>query len=145
MRSRIAVSSAISFDVFRGSFRMRWMNRRVWLSASFSAAVLLHGQTAKAPGNVNWSEFEGNVDALAYSPLEQINKGNVKDLGQAWFFPVPGTSARFDFSPLIVDGQMYALGKGNEIICLDAVTGRQIWSHPTDGLPTDRGMNYWES
>jgi quinoprotein glucose dehydrogenase len=124
---------------------MKVVNRNVWLSASFLAAALLNGQKVKDSANVNWSEYGGGVDAMAYSPLEQINRNNVKDLAQAWFFPVPGTSARFDFSPLIVDGQMYVLGKGNEIRCLDATTGREIWSHPTDGLPTDRGMNYWES
>jgi len=82
---------------------------------------------------------------MGYSPLQQINKDNVHELTQAWFFAVPGTSARFDFSPLIVDGKMYVLGKGNEILCLDAATGQEIWSHPTPGMPIDRGINYWES
>ena len=82
---------------------------------------------------------------MSYSPLQQINKSNVDQLTQAWFFPVPGTSARFSFSPLIVDGKMYVLGKGDQIVSLDAVTGKEIWSHPTQGTPTDRGINYWES
>jgi quinoprotein glucose dehydrogenase len=40
---------------------------------------------------------------------------------------------------------MYVLGKGDEIVSLDAVTGKEIWSRPTQGTPTDRGINYWES
>ena len=40
---------------------------------------------------------------------------------------------------------MYVLGKGNAIVALDAATGKEIWSHPTEGTPTDRGINYWES
>ena len=30
-------------------------------------------------------------------------------------------------------------------MALDATTGKQIWSHPLDGAPTNRGFNYWES
>ena len=82
---------------------------------------------------------------MQYSPLLQINKTNVSKLSQAWFYAVPGTSARFSYSPLIVDGMMYVLGKGDAIVCLSAATGKEIWSHPTDGTPTDRGINYWES
>ena len=85
------------------------------------------------------------MDALQYSPLQQINTTNVSQLTQAWFYSVPGVSARFSYSPLIVDGKMYVLGSGKTIVCLDAVTGKEIWSHPTEGTPTDRGINYWES
>src|SRR6185312_131941 len=30
-------------------------------------------------------------------------------------------------------------------MALDTATGRTIWSHPTEGTPTNRGFNYWES
>ena len=85
------------------------------------------------------------MEALQYSPLQQINKTNVSRLTQAWFYSVPGVSARFSYSPLIVDGKMYVLGSGKTLVCLDAATGKEIWSHPTEGTPTDRGINYWES
>src|ERR1700748_3367817 len=112
---------------------------------SLCIVAIVQGQTPKDPVNVNWSDYGGGLDSVSCALLQQINKGNVDQLTQAWFFPVPGTSARFSFSPLIVDGKMYVLGKGDEIISLDAVTGKQVWSHPTQGTPTDRGINYWES
>ena len=59
--------------------------------------------------------------------------------------PGPAATGRFGFSPLVVDGTMYVLGPKNAIVALDAATGKQIWSHPVDGRPTDRGINYWES
>src|SRR5260370_32151121 len=37
------------------------------------------------------------------------------------------------------------MGGGPAIVALDATTGKQIWSHPVDGVPTSRGINYWES
>ena len=40
---------------------------------------------------------------------------------------------------------MYVAGKDNAITALDAATGKQIWVHPIEGQPTNRGFNYWES
>ena len=40
---------------------------------------------------------------------------------------------------------MYVIGIDGAIVALDATTGKQIWSHPLNGAPTNRGMNYWES
>jgi quinoprotein glucose dehydrogenase len=82
---------------------------------------------------------------MQYSALKQIEKGNVKQLQLAWSFAVPGPSGRFGFNPVVVDGMICLLGKGPSIVALDAATGKQIWSHPVEGNPTDRGINYWES
>jgi quinoprotein glucose dehydrogenase len=92
-----------------------------------------------------WSDYGGSSDSMQYSALKQVNKSNVNRLELAWSYPVPGTSGRFGFNPVVVDGTMYVLGKGNAIAALDAVTGKEIWTHPVEGRPTDRGINYWES
>ncbi len=124
---------------------MKFKRRNVCWFALVCMTVCRPGQSQKAPQQANWTDYGGGVDALQYSPLQQINKTNVSQLTQAWFYSVPGVSARFSYSPLIVDGKMYVLGSGKTIVCLDAATGKEIWSHPTEGTPTDRGINYWES
>ena len=73
-------------------------------------------------------------------PLKQIDKTNVDRLKLAWFYPAPGPSGRFAFNPLVVDGVMYVVGKDNAIVALDAATGQQIWTHPVEGQPTNRGL-----
>jgi len=40
---------------------------------------------------------------------------------------------------------MYVVGENGAVMALDAASGHPIWSHPTDGTPTNRGFNYWES
>ena len=92
-----------------------------------------------------WSDYGGSADSMQYSALNQINKANINQIELAWSYLVPGRSSRFGFNPLIVDGVMYVLGRDNSLVALDAATGKQIWSHPTEGMPTDRGINYWES
>jgi len=69
----------------------------------------------------------------------------VSQLEQVWFYPLPGRG-ELAFSPLIVDNTMYVAGKGNrEIVALDAVMGREIWTHPTKSTPNERGYAYWQS
>ncbi|HKE25444.1 MAG TPA: PQQ-binding-like beta-propeller repeat protein [Bryobacteraceae bacterium] len=110
------------------------------------ALALLHGQTAqRKPPYTTWSDYGGSADSMQYSALKQIDKSNVSRLELAWSYTVPGTSGRFGFNPIVVDGVMYLLGNENAIVALDAATGTQIWSHPVEGRPTDRGINYWES
>jgi quinoprotein glucose dehydrogenase len=98
----------------------------------------------KAPYST-WSDYGGTADSMQYSALKHINKNNVKQVEQAWFYAAPGPNGRFAFSPLVVDGVMYVVGKDSAIVALDATTGKQIWTHPVEGKPTDRGFNYWES
>ncbi len=93
----------------------------------------------------SWSRYAGSADSLQFSSLDQIDQSNVDQLELAWHYAVPGPSSRFGFSPLIVDDVMYVLGADDAIVALDAATGERIWSHATDGTPTDRGINYWES
>jgi quinoprotein glucose dehydrogenase len=108
--------------------------------------VVLRGQSVpKKQPYSTWSDYGGSADTMQYSSLKQIDKRNVSQLERVWFYAAPGPSGRFAFSPLVVDGAMYVVGKDSAILALDAATGKQIWDHPVDGKPTDRGFNYWQS
>jgi quinoprotein glucose dehydrogenase len=93
----------------------------------------------------NWNDYGGSADSMQYSALSQINKSNVKKLQLAWSVMAPGPSGRFSFNPLVVDGVMYVVGKDHAIFAFDAATGKQLWVHPVEGHPTNRGFNYWRS
>ena len=92
-----------------------------------------------------WSDYGAAADSMQYSALDQINKSNVGRLEPAWSYKAPGPGGRFAFSPLVVDGVMFVVGKDSAVVALDAATGKQIWTHPVEGRPTDRGFNYWQS
>ena len=108
-------------------------------------ALLAQSSAPEPRPYTTWTHPNGSADALQYSALDQINKQNVSQLQQVWFYPVPGETGRFGFSPLIANDMMYVLGKDNAIVALDAATGKEIWSHPVEGTPTARGINYWQS
>src|SRR5215831_20078777 len=81
-------------------------------------------------GSANdWLTYHGSYKSYHYSPLDQINTGNVRDLGVAWLH-VPGRSTRgLQSMPLVVDGILYYTGSYSRTFALDGATGKVIWSH----------------
>ena len=90
-----------------------------------------------------WSDYAGSADSMQYSALSEIDRGNVKTLERAWFYPVRGEPVRLPFNPLIVDEVMYVAGAKNLVVALDAVTGKELWT--SSEAATERGLTYWES
>ena len=86
------------------------------------------------PGD--WATYNGRRDGNHYSPLDQINIKNVKQLQPQWAF-VPGGTG-LEGEPIVVDGVMYVTG-GSQVCALDAITGLSIWCVPrTNGLGVQR-------
>src|SRR5205085_2225610 len=86
-----------------------------------------------------WPTYHGNPSGNRYSPLNQINTGNVEHLAPKWMFTLPGAARPLQVTPLVVDGVMYVTSV-NEAYALDARSGREIWhySRPrTPGLAGD--------
>jgi quinoprotein glucose dehydrogenase len=128
--------------------RHSWMRSlgTAGISMLFAGLVAVFGQSvAQKQPHSTWSDFGGALDSLQYSSLKQINKTNASKLELAWIYRVSGPGGRFPFSPLIANGVMYVIGEGPAFVALDAASGKQIWSHPVEGTPTSRGINYWES
>src|SRR5215472_5823347 len=77
----------------------------------------------------DWLTYHGSYKSYHYSPLDQINAGNVRDLAVAWIH-VPGRSTRgLQSMPLVVDGVLYYTGSYSRTFALDGATGKVIWSY----------------
>src|SRR5580704_4543325 len=67
--------------------------------------VTVTDQMMRAPRPENWLIHRGNYQAWGYSPLDQINKANVKNLQLVWSRAMePGTN---EATPLVHNGVMY--------------------------------------
>ncbi len=95
----------------------------------------------------SWREYGGSPDDAQYSALKQINRSNVSELKQVWFYPAGNNGFRFGMNPIIIDGVMYVAGRDNSVVALDAVRGKEIWVHPIvkGSNFSHRGLVYWES
>lgn len=87
------------------------------------------------PGD--WLTYNGNDSANRYSPLRQINTGNVSSLKLKWIFPMQAFG--LETTPLEADGVLYVTGP-NQVYALDALTGATLWSYsrpPSYGMQGD--------
>ncbi|WP_432449207.1 PQQ-dependent methanol/ethanol family dehydrogenase [Aliiroseovarius marinus] len=65
-----------------------------------------------------------------FSPLDMINKENVKHLVPAWSFSMGGEKQRGqETQPLIYDGIMYVTGSYSRLYAIDVETGEEIWQY----------------
>jgi alcohol dehydrogenase (cytochrome c) len=74
----------------------------------------------------NWLTYSGSYASHRYSPLTQITPANVSSLEPQWVFQAQSLE-KFEATPLVVDGVMYTVQAPNDIVALDAVTGRTFW------------------
>jgi len=75
----------------------------------------------------DWPSYNGQTSGSRYSPLAQIDAGNVARTVPRWIFSIPG-AARLQGTPVVVGGVMY-ITSANECYALDAGSGRQIWHY----------------
>ncbi|MBA2636809.1 MAG: PQQ-dependent dehydrogenase, methanol/ethanol family [Solirubrobacterales bacterium] len=84
----------------------------------------------------NWLTYYGAYDGQRYSPLDQINTGNVKRLAPAWVFQCGSVGLHagkstysFEAAPIVVDGVMFVSGWDGWVWALDARTGSELWRY----------------
>ena len=66
------------------------------------------------------------ADEQRFSPLREINAGNVSELGVDWYLPLPDARGLVS-TPLVVDGVMYFVESMNRIRAVDATNGDELW------------------
>ena len=86
----------------------------------------------------NWLTYSGNYFSDRHSRLDQITPANVRNLERQWVYQSSAFGLSWEATPLVVDGIMYVTQRPNDIVALDARTGRVFWiySYPT---PADHG------
>jgi len=92
---------------------------------------------AATPPDQDWAFYGGDQGGMKYSPLADINAGNVTALKLAWQWrtgeePIKefGTSpGMFEATPLVVEGVMYLSTPYNRVVALDAASGRELWAY----------------
>jgi quinoprotein glucose dehydrogenase len=115
------------------------------LAGAVSLGLAIAGPAATGAGTTDWPTYGGGAGGGHFSPLTQINRGNVGTLAPAWRFDV-GTGG-LQTSPLVVDGVLYAMTPTQDVIALDGASGRLLWKHPVAGAGQQpvRGLTFWRA
>jgi alcohol dehydrogenase (cytochrome c) len=89
--------------------------------------VAVTDQVIRAPKPQDWLIHRGNYQSWGYSPLDQINKGNVRTLQLVWSRAMePGINQA---TPLVYNGVMFIGNPGDVIQAIDAATGDLMWEY----------------
>ena len=123
---------------------MNYLGRASWLlflvslvpsslCAQVTSERLLHANDEPQ----NWLTYSGSYASQRYSALQQISATNVKNLELKWVFQAQSLQ-KFESTPLVVDGVMYLTQSPNDVVALDAKSGRVFWLYHYAPSPAAR-------
>lgn len=87
----------------------------------------------ESPDPSDWLMLGRTYDEQRFSPLDQVNKSNVRHLRMVWTRGLPaGTQSTI---PIVYDGVLYVVSPINSVLALDATTGDLIWEYARETGP----------
>jgi quinoprotein glucose dehydrogenase len=129
---------------------MRHLTAALIVFALFAVAPSAQQKKAATPAQ-EWQMYNHDLAGTRFSPLTEINTGNVANLKQAWAynFPAPpgggrgggGLGGASEAVPIVVGGVMY-VPAGNNVVALEADTGKVIWQRDVPGA-SRRGVGFF--
>src|SRR5213076_1423111 len=104
----------------------------LWLTVGLSARQ--SGNQQPSTKNGEWPYYTADLKGTKYSPLDQINATNFKNLEVAWRLKTDNFGTRPEYklegTPLMVKGVLYTTaGSRRAVIALDPATGELLWIH----------------
>src|SRR5579859_1889597 len=112
------------------------------------------GQSGTSNGE--WRYYGGDAQSTKYSPLDQINRGNLSKLQVAWTWKAqnfgPRADPNYEVTPLAVHGVLYfTAGMRRDTVAVDGATGETLWMYRLDEGDrgnravrfNNRGVAYW--
>ena len=115
---------------------------------SLSVALLL-AMAHVALAQNDWPAYGRDPGARRYSPLKQINPGNVDKLVEAWTFKTKpatntGSARGSGTTALMVNNVLYFATPYQSLVAVAPETGKTIWTFDHQHAPrTSRGLAYW--
>ena len=104
---------------------------------------------------VNWQHYGNDTGGSRFAALDQINRNNVQQLKEVWRFQTgdlttgSGNGAEDQTTPLQVGDKVFVCTPHNNIIALDADSGKQIWkaevNSKADAWERCRGVAYFDA
>lgn len=145
------------------SLPLRHLTRRYkprLLAAALS--LLTPAMGAAQAQTAGWPVTEGLPGGGRYSPLADIDRGNVDRLEQAWVyrtgdgdyfdgsFPFYDSGTASETTPILVDGRLIFTTPTNRVIALDPESGEELWTFDPGlarnewyAMWTHRGVAQW--
>ncbi len=92
------------------------------------AATNVDGNRIIHQSDADWLSNGRTYSEQRFSPLAQINRDTVKNLGVAWEFRTYSVRG-LEGTPIVANGVMFVTAPWSKVWALDAKTGRQLWAY----------------
>lgn len=110
----------------------------------------------------NWTSYASDKFSSKYSPLDQINKANAKDIEVKWTWESPDNDIKerlefpvsiYQVTPIAINGILYVSSSTAIVSAINGSTGQTIWTYdpetyksnaPAHGAYIHRGVSYWD-
>jgi alcohol dehydrogenase (cytochrome c) len=99
---------------------------RAHQTATLQAITPVTEAVLRAPADGDWLTWRRTPASLGFSPLKQVNKTTIKQLGLNWAFTLPASGN--EITPLVHDGVIF-IASGNMVQALDGVSGQLLWQY----------------
>ena len=80
------------------------------------------------PEDENWLSYRRTLDGWGYSPLDEIDTGNVQSLRPVWTLST-GVTGGHESPPIVNDGVMFVTTPRNLVYAVDAANGDLLWRY----------------
>ena len=97
-------------------------------TADYGAAIDAERLTGADTENESWLSYGRTYDEQRYSPLDQINRDSVDQLGLSWYADMT-TSRGQEATPVVVDGALYISTAWSLVHAFDVRTGERLWTY----------------
>ena len=98
----------------------------------------IDGARIIAADGEEWLSYGRTYDEQRYSPLDQINPGNIGELGLAWSADMD-TARGQEATPLVIDGKIYVTTAWSKVKAFDASNGKPLWDYDPK-VPGETGV-----
>jgi quinoprotein glucose dehydrogenase len=90
--------------------------------------------TAKASpaDDGEWRNFGNDAGGTRFSALAQITPANAAQLQPAWTYQLGPEGTHVETTPLEIDRTLYLCSAANDVVALDAESGKQLWRFHAD-------------
>ncbi len=120
--------------------KIRFVIAGISLLAAYAASTAPKREQA-------WPAYGGGPLDNRYSPLKQINTGNVKKLQIAWTYDTQDGAGDTQTQPIMVNGTVFGVTPGHKIVAIDAASGKRKWQFDSGvrGRGPNRSVVYWSA
>ncbi|WP_312403382.1 glucose/quinate/shikimate family membrane-bound PQQ-dependent dehydrogenase [Rhizobium sp.] len=125
-------------------------------TVAFSGTPVALTPVDPAKEQKNWEAYGNTSGGSRFAALDQITRDNVKDLTVAWTYntgdtPISpgGNGAEDQLTPLQVGDRVFLCTPHNNVIAIDADTGKEIWKNEINAKSSVwmrcRGLAYFDA